>query len=169
MAKINKQRAILDLPVEQRSMTATEVTAELNALREEIGPRAYLSLHVSVGEHSGDKPIYAAIDAQGIRQGGPTFSVQGYDFAQVLAALRTGWAEFQDEHCRRMTADMALEIIRLTDVHGACTDAALRGDRFTVDEVARWGAAACAKANEMAGRGPFEIVSLRGANGEVAA
>jgi hypothetical protein len=67
-----------------------------------------------------------------------------------------------------MTADMALEILCITDEQGCCTDTVLRGSKFSVGDAPRFGPVACGKANEMAGRGPFEIVSTAGANGEAA-
>lgn len=151
----------------QQHMSATEAHAALVALRREIGPEADVSIHLSASD-ARDLPLSASIYAKGYRQREPNFACQGSDLRQVIADLRAGWAAFQDEHARRMTADMALEIIRITDEHGACTDAALRGSKFSVGDVARWGAAACAKANEMAGRGPFEIVPIGGANGKAA-
>lgn len=148
-------------------MSAVEAHAALAALRTEIGPKAYVSVSITVSEYA-EGILRASIYAGGISQQHPNFACKGDDLGQVVADLRAGWAGFQDEHARRMTADMALEIIRITDERGCCTDAALRGSKFSVGDVLRFGPGACAKANEMAGRGPFEIVSIVGANGEAA-
>ncbi|MFB0491988.1 hypothetical protein ABIE45_004574 [Methylobacterium sp. OAE515] len=148
-------------------MSAVEAYAALKELRSEIGPKAYVTISITASDHR-EAPVYASIYAGGIGQTSPNFSCNGDDIGEVVAALRAGWAGFQEEHARRMTADMALEIIRITDEQGCCTDAALRGSKFSVGDVLRFGSAACAKANEMAGRGPFEIVSIAGANGEAA-
>lgn len=150
----------------QQHMSAVEAHAALTELQSQVGPQARISVHLSTSRD--DLPLYAAIYAHGYRQTSPSFACQGSDLRQIVTDLRAGWSGFQEEHARRMTADMALEIIRITDAQGTCTDAALRGDKFTVADVARWGAAACAKANEMAGRGPFEIVAIGGANGKAA-
>ncbi|MEG9524271.1 MAG: hypothetical protein MIL41_00560 [Hyphomicrobiales bacterium] len=149
------------------TMSILEAHAALVELKKEIGPKAeiYVSLSTSDGR---DKPLHAQIYAGGMGQRDPNFHCSGTELGQLVADLRVGWEGFQVEHARRMTADMALEIIRITDEQGCCTDAALRGSKFSVGDVLRFGPAACAKANEMAGRGPFEIVSIAGANGEAA-
>jgi hypothetical protein len=148
-------------------MTILEAHAALVELKRDIGPAAeiYVTLSTFAG---GEKPLRAQIVAGGLGQRDPNFSCFGSDLGQVVAEMRTGWDGFQAEHARRMTADMALEIIRITDEQGSCTDAALRGSKFSVGDVLRFGPAACAKANEMAGRGPFAIVSIAGANGAAA-
>ncbi|MEE7491129.1 hypothetical protein [Methylobacterium oryzae] len=148
-------------------MSVVEAHAALVVLRKEIGPKARVSIHLTAADDE-DKPLYAAIYATGIGYGEPNFSCRGSDLGQIVADLRGGWEGFQVEHARRMAADMALEIIRITDERGCCTDAALRGSKFSAGDVLRFGPAACAKANEMAGRGPFEIVSIGGANEEAA-
>lgn len=159
--------AKLDAAPPQPPMGIIEAYDALMELKGEIGPSADISIYLSTSDLR-KTPLSATIYAGGLMQRTPNFRCEGSDLRQVIADLRAGWAGFQDEHARRMTADMALEIIRITDAHGTCTDAALRGDKFSVGDVARWGAAACAKANEMAGRGPFEIVPIGGANGAAA-
>jgi hypothetical protein len=148
-------------------MSIVEAHAALVELKKEIGPKAEIYVSLSTSDHR-DEPLYAQIYAMGMGQRDPNFACKGTELGKLVADLRAGWEGFQVEHARRMTADMALEIIRITDERGCCTDAALRGSKFSVGDVLRFGPAACAKANEMAGRGPFEIVSIGGANEEAA-
>ena len=148
-------------------LTARELHSRVVALKAEIGPEAWVQIAVNDGRS--DKPLRGTIYAFGIgKQSGPSFACEADTFAEVIDSLVNGWAGFQVEHARRVTADLALEIIRITDEMGECSDAALRGAKFSVGDVIRFGVAACAKANEMAGRGPFSIVTIAGANGRAA-
>lgn len=143
-------------------MTPKEIQAELNAIQKDVGSNAYVSLDVNTGA---GKPVSAVLYPYGI-----THSDEGYlriaanSFREVIDDLWAAWVKFRDEHKTKVTRKMALAIIRITADFGACTDAALRGE-FDAAEISRCGADACVMANEMAGKGPFSILTTTGANG----
>lgn len=145
-------------------MTPTEIHAELKALIEQIGPKAEVYVHLGTG-HTAASPISGSIYAYGIgssmRDG--HIHVDADTFEGVIEGLREKWAEHAENHRLNTVRTMALAIIRLTTEHGECTDAALRAE-FDAGVVNRWGADACALADEMAGKGPFSIIKLSGAN-----
>ncbi|MDX5028683.1 hypothetical protein, partial [Streptococcus suis] len=84
-------------------------------------------------------------------------------FEELIEGIRSKWADHSAEYARKTTDNMALEIIRITDAFGECSDAAVRADKFTVRDVVMFGAAACARAAEMASKGPFSITPIGGA------
>jgi hypothetical protein len=97
------------------------------------------------------------------------FSVEGDTLAELLCKLQEKWAQYSATHRARTTRKMALAIIRLTAELGECTDAALRNcGEFDHTQVTDLGEAACNDANEIAGKGPFTIVAIGGANAEAA-
>lgn len=51
---------------------------------------------------------------------------------------------------------MAIEIMSVTSAMGSCPVESLRG-KFSSEEIAVYGPIACADANSLASRGPFEI------------
>jgi len=138
-------------------MTPREIRDACNEMAKGIGERA----NIHVGFNTFDEPLYANIMA-----GGETrLRVKAEDWEELFRKLREEWKACDDEFRASMIKKMALEIIRITDEQGECTDAALRGGwTFTDADVERFGSDACAKADEMAGRGPFRITRIAGAN-----
>lgn len=145
-------------------MTPKEFKIELTKVANEIGSAAQLSAHISE-RHLADHVIYCGVYPRGMDHGNKGyFSVEADDFETILLKVRAKWAEYAAEFRTQTLRKMALAIIRITSEIGQCTDASLRQD-FSADEVKRFGAEACGEANAMAGKGPFEIVTLGGANG----
>lgn len=146
-------------------MTPTEARAAFNALALEISPNA--EVYVSLARH-GDLALHCSVYPEGMVRGPRDFTVSASTFEDLLSETRAKWSEHSAEHIRRRVVEMALEIIRITAEHGECTDAALRAEKFRREEVERYGADACAKAAEMARKGPFTIIALGGANAAAA-
>lgn len=95
--------------------------------------------------------------------------VEGDTFAELYQNLMDAWAEYESRHKAQTIRKMALAIIRITADLGECTDAALRNcGEFDPAKVALYGEQACTDANEIAGKGPFSIVTIGGANAEAA-
>ena len=141
-------------------MTPREIRDTANKMAANIGERA----KVYVGFKDNDMPITGSIYTNW-PAGSPAVKVDAEDWAELFGLLQEAWVAHHDEYCSRVTKKLALKIIQITDEQGECTDAALRGGwDFTGAQVDEFGDAACAKADEMAGRGPFEIVRVRGAN-----
>lgn len=143
-------------------MTPKEFQAELAAIVKEVGPSADVYAMISTG---GSKPIHVSLYPTGMGVDRRAFMLQVETFEEALTATRAKWAEQKEEHERQLVRRMALRIIEITALTGECTDAALRGDKFSTEEVARYGERACADANDIAGRGPFAIVKLGQSNG----
>ena len=144
-------------------MGPKEFRTAIRAMQREIGSRAKIFAGINdrdPGDGAGlDASIYANWPA-----GDVTLRVQGDDWAALLDALRSGWEAYQVEYTQRLVRKMALEIIRVTAEQGECTDAALRGFDFTAEQVARFGALACADADAIASNGPFAITAAAKAN-----
>ena len=142
-------------------MTPKEYAKKITKFVSAIGSRAHVCTFISDDE----KPIRAALYSNWPGSD-RLFEVTGDNFAETFAALETKWADYQVQFTAETTRRMALKIIEITAGHGHCTDAALRGGySFSDEEIKRFGTAACRDANEIAGKGPFEIVTLSGANG----
>lgn len=142
-------------------MTPTEAKRELQDLSRRIGPQA--DMFVGICKYHSEA-LDASVYPQGIGGGrSAAFIVRANDWPELIAALNAKWDEFKDVHQARVVKDMALEVIRITAEFGQCSDAALR-EKFSAEEVARYGADACAKADEMAANGPFSIVTVGAAN-----
>lgn len=139
-------------------MTPQEIRAELTALAAEIGPKARLSVSVTVSDYS--NKLTGSIYPVGITGSSVCLHVQGVEtWPEVVSAMRLRWEEHRDLHASNATKGMALAIIRLTAENGECTDSALRCE-FVQQEIDLYGDAAAALATEMGGNGPFEIVRL---------
>lgn len=140
------------------------------ALEREIGPKA--NIYTSLSDRG--KFVSGSIYPYGM--GGPTRNEDGYlrleadTLRELLDALRSKWAEYEESHRTRTIRKMSLAIIRITAELGECTDAALRNcGEFDPGQIKRYGEQACADANDIAGRGPFKIITMGGANAEAAA
>jgi hypothetical protein len=151
-------------------MTPVEIRNSLNDLCRGIGPKATGSVYLH-DSSSDARPVYASLHPYGGFKSEGYVAVYGTTFEEALDRLRAEWVKQSDLYREETTKKLALAIIRITAEHGACTDAALRQD-FDAGVLKRWGADACALADDMAGRGPFAIQETTGANapeiGEVA-
>ena len=141
-------------------MTPREIRDKANEMAKNIGERA----KVYVGFSDRGLPITGSVYTN-YPTSSPVVRAEAEDWSEIFSLLQEAWAAHHDEHCRRMTKKMALRIIEITDDQGECTDSALRGIwDFTDADVQEFGPGACAKADEMAGRGPFSITTIAGAN-----
>lgn len=144
-------------------MTPQEANKEFKAISKEIGPKSWVSVSLSFDRGISAGALYCSVYPQGVT-GSCAFTVFAESFADLVVATRAKWEEHGVKYRQQRTRKMALAIIRITAEIGHCTDAALRQE-FAGDEVTRYGADACTEADTMAGKGPFAIVSLGGANG----
>lgn len=148
-------------------MSPVEARGAFRALGREISEKCEFTIFLSVGTYR-EQALCAMVKAQGGYPADTTFSVYADSFEELVEEVRTKWADHSEEYARKTTDDMALEIIRITDAVGECSDSALRGDKFTYSDVTKFGVAACARAAEMASKGPFSIVTIGGANAQAA-
>lgn len=148
--------------------SVSDFRSEIKTFESSVGPRAevYISVATDIG------PLfYATFYSRGICQsGGSDFRVNADDLPGIVEALKDKWAEFAERNRGAITRKMALAVIRITADLGECTDAALRNcGEFDPSQIKMYGEDACADANDIAGRGPFQIVVLGGANAPVEA
>ncbi len=84
-------------------------------------------------------------------------------WAEASAELLHQWEAQRANHRSVKLRKMAVEIIQITADQGECTDRALRLN-FDQAEIDAFGPDAAALATEMAGNGPFSIVTTAKAN-----
>lgn len=155
----------------EQDISPREFRSALHEFQKELGSRA--SVLVSVNDHAFDgydqsrtnhyqTNFRGAVYLDGMSNG-LTF-MEGRDtLRDLLATLQEKWVTYKHQHELVTIRKMALAIIRITSELGECTDAALRSE-FSTELVQRFGAQACAHADDMAGRGPFTIITMGGAN-----
>ena len=144
-------------------MTPHEIQAAVKALRDEIGGECELSLYVN-GKNA-LKPVTGHCRPRGYGDQSPFISVGEHEgWLEALDDCRQQWIAMKADIEKDVLRRMALAIIRITADTGACTNAALRADDFTEQDIAAFGDAACQQADEMASNGPFQITTLQGAN-----
>jgi hypothetical protein len=155
----------------QPEMTAREFSDAVTKLAAGMGPRGSISTFIMDRLCGADgAPLYSAVYPTGDYSRGPEFTVTAETFAELHAGLRDKIAAHAEVYRTRTIRKMALAIIRITGELGHCTDAALRNcGEFDPEQVTAFGELACTDANEVAGKGPFTIVALGGANGAEAA
>lgn len=141
-------------------MTPSEAKAAIKDLSRRIGPSANVFAGI---DGYGSTALDAGVYPRGLVGHDAAFRVHADDWPELIAALNAKWDEFKAEHQDRIVKGMALEVIRITADFGQCSDAALR-EKFSAEEVARYGVDACAKADDMAANGPFAIVTVGAAN-----
>lgn len=150
------------------AMTALEAKAAFGTLAKKVGPKAEFSVYLTLSQYrKDDKALSASLYATERWTAGALFACQADTWEELLEAAEAKWVEHCDEHRRRTILDMAVAIIRITDEFGQCSDQMLRVE-FDAGSLKRFGADACVKANEMAGRGPFTITQTAGANARAA-
>jgi hypothetical protein len=145
-------------------MTPKQFRAEIVAFAKAVGPRADITAYVGIGRLDDGETIGASLYPRGYEIGKSPLCVRGDDFDTLLANLRAAWADYEARHTAEVIRKMALEIIRITADRGECSDAALRAEKFSDEEVKKYGELACVEANKIAVNGPFEIAYRRGAN-----
>lgn len=145
-------------------MTPTEARNFCRQFERTIGPRAkvWMSLTDRLDEKNAlDISIYRnwpGSDAE--------VKFKCDDFEEACLLVEKNWQarklELDEAHIKRL----AIEIIKITDAKGTCTEADLRCLYYFSDkDVTEFGPAACDVANRMAGRGPFAITKTPGGNG----
>lgn len=140
-----------------------DVRAALQALKNLVGSKAYVSLTMSAGEQVCRCQLYPK-DILGKEQ----IFTSGDDWLSAIQAAANEWAKRADLHAETTTREMALAIIRITAENGGCTDAQLRGAYFEASDVVRYCDAAVERANEMAAGAPFSVTATLGANEKAA-
>jgi len=143
-------------------MTPAEIYQACLDLRTKVGPRAYVALDITV-HGSAAEPIQAVLYPRGIVHDDCLRAGAG-GWQEAIDKVTALWEEAAERLDAEALRNMALTIIKMTDNSGSCTEASLRMEGFSQDEIDRYGTAACEKANEMADLGPFTITALSGAN-----
>lgn len=147
-------------------MTPMEYRTAISAFVSQIDGRSpRVSTYISHGYiSSGGEPAIDASVYTDWPHGERIFEVAANDFDELLTAIKDKWDAYKEIHRLRTIRNMAIAIIRITAEQGECTDAALRADVFSGEEVARHGPEACVEANKIAANGPFAIKLAAKAN-----
>jgi hypothetical protein len=149
-------------------MTPKEAQTFCKALQKEVGGDFYVSIHVNCSLYGGDlPPLGGTIKAYHASKA--VVDCNADDLRTLTDRMRASWdASLAVQRAERLKA-MALSIIAITDETGGCTEAALRLAGYSAVEIATLADEATAKANEMAGRGPFSIERSANCNAPEAA
>src|SRR5262245_2993992 len=127
---------MLDKTASLPDMTPREFQAATTDLMRTIGPKAHTWAAVSSRDRytrPGEAPLSASVYLHGGHE--CTFRVEAETFRDLLAAIEAKWASYSDRHRVETIRAMALEIIRITALQGACSDAALRAGTFSAEDV----------------------------------
>lgn len=151
---------------DEQDMTVAEAAEAFEAFRLEVGSKAHSFVCLDRARDAFSGAVACSLQPRGILDKW-TIRVAAPTFRELLKAIRSAWEIAADSNAAKTTHEMALKIIELTTTLGECTDASLR-QHFEPRDVERYGEAACQAANDMAGRGPFEIVRMGGSNAEAA-
>jgi hypothetical protein len=149
-------------------MTPLEYREHVQKFLPSVGLKAEIYTSIETEQYR-EKLYSAALYPQGIasRNDEGYLRVHADIIDELWDEIQTKWSAHRERHRQHVTRKMALAIIRLTSELGECTDAALRAE-FDPAEINSYGEDACVDANEMAGRGPFSIKAMGGANTEAA-
>lgn len=134
-------------------LTPQEYRDEIRKLTAELGPKAYCYTHIRDGC---GKLWGATFYPQGMDRR-PRIIESADTLEELLAALKARLAEYSSTFAAEAVDRMALDIISITAASGSCTTARLRDKDWTDAQIAEYGAAAVAMANEIAQRRQFGI------------
>lgn len=148
-------------------MDLSQAVEQFRAIKKEIGAEALVSAQINVDmTWRDDRPVFASVYPDGVCGNTPYFYVFANDWDELISNLRSEWRDRQVEFHKKTVREMALAIIRITAELGACTDAALRGAKFTNEQIERLSAAAVEDADRIAGNGPFSVIAAAKPNEE---
>lgn len=137
------------------AMSAAEVLAHCRDISAIIGPKAEARATVMT-LYTGDK-VMVSINPLGISQSNSE-TFRGNSWADAFEKARTWAANFKQVRRNGIIKRMALAIIEITDEHGSCAEARLKGAGFDRDEITEFHETACARAGEMAMGSPFSVL-----------
>lgn len=145
-------------PSEKPAMDAKEIRLRLREMAVALMGTAS-HCHCSFNpERLDGKPIYFCIYPYGYSDTSMNVTDFYDSFEELFEGFPKKYEAWRKSHHGEMLKKIALEIIRLTDLNGSCKESDLRMIKGVssrdLDELSE---AACAKANEMAGKGPFTI------------
>lgn len=140
-------------PFIAEAMTAAQMLAVEKWLAGMVGPRADMLLRPSSWN---DEAAHVAAYQYGIGHGEPVYH-RGSGFPEAIEKAAAWAANYQTVTRDTAIRKLALDIIDLTDRHGNCTRAMLRGrghDAITLDTLTDL---ARQRAGEMAGNAPYSV------------
>jgi hypothetical protein len=142
------------MPPLAAAMSPADLCAACAEVREMLGSAAQVYADVSAGAYS-ERQATVAVYPDGICSGTTAKRFHGTDWGALFEQARQWAVSYRVIAHDRALRRMALAIIDLTDQHGYCAADALRraGHAVTPEMVE----AACQRASEMAGNGPFKV------------
>lgn len=137
-----------------RELTVADIARRCDAIAALVG-RAKAEVGLSV--RSGAE-MAVSVHPDGICGVEPSKYFHGPNASKLLDEAEA-WAGTRSSVWRdTLIRRLALAIIDITDQHGKCTDALLRGRKFTQDEITQMQEVACQRASEMCANAPFAVV-----------
>lgn len=144
-------------------MTPAQIHAALKEIAAPFGPKADASAVVRISRWGEYASAECALWPDGIGGSSRRIAVEAPSFAEGLDKLRAAIAEEMASLEAAAVHKMAMCILESADDHGRVSEAALRMVASPA-EIARLGTRAVERANTLAGRGPFSIATVAGAN-----
>jgi hypothetical protein len=142
---------LADLPPLAEAMTAADVHKHVEEIARCLGGKAECYGNVSA------KGAGVQIYPLGLCGHGDDQFIRLPTWPEAITAART-WAATHHTVARdTLIRRLALAILDLTDQHGRCTEAMLRGRDFASADIREHHEAACARAGEMASGAPFRV------------
>lgn len=149
-------------------MTPQEALMFCKVFGKEIGPnaRVWISVAVDISEKNKDKLALMASAYDNWPRDDARVTYFADTFEDVCSGIKAEWEKAKDRIAFDKKEKLALEIIKITDAKGKCTDADLRLLwSFSAKDIDDLSESACEAANRMAGRGPFSVIKTSGSNG----
>ncbi|CAB4126998.1 hypothetical protein UFOVP78_36 [uncultured Caudovirales phage] len=143
----------IDLPPLAEAMTPAAIKAHLADMARRLGPDGYVSF--SVGNVY--ETPYLMMYPDGIGRSGTPKSINDFDLICLLRAGHDYATSYGAIGRDKAIRKLALDVIDLTDQHGICTRAMLRGRGHGETALAHYLDAACERAGEMAAGAPFVV------------
>lgn len=140
------------------AMTALEIRERVRAIAATLGPKAHVSADVTASRHGWSEAVTVAAYPDDIGASSTAKHFNADTFEAALAAAEAWAATYAPIRREAAIRKLALDLIDLTDQHGNCTVAMLRGRGHGQDDIDTYRDAACARAGEMSGNAPFAIM-----------
>lgn len=142
-------------------MTPLEIYDALGKFTRSVGPRAEATVGVYQFGTKGLAHLHLYPNGLGNSKG---LELEAASWEELFAKAETAWPGVCARKRAEAIRNMALAIIKITADKGACSDFALRADKFSQEEIDLYSEEAIADANAIASNGPFSIVRTEKAN-----
>jgi hypothetical protein len=137
------------------AMTPKDLLAACREVNRLVGPKAETS--ISVVQMYGDAGN-VLLFIRNTPMAGISETIRADTWPEAFSRAREWATTHRAVHRNSIVRKMALAIIGITDEHGRCTEARLRGADFSREDIIEFHESACERATEMAGNAPFVVL-----------